>query len=156
MPRTQETTYVSIRWMVRQDLHRVLDIEFESFAEPYTEEEFLTILRQKATVALVAEVDDTIIGFVLYDLKHPKRIGILDLAVAHGYRRKRVGTQLVTKLQSKLCPMRRSTIAVNVRETNLAAQCFFRENGFVYTETLDEHYGTDEAAYRFLFSVWIE
>jgi len=154
--RTKTATYVQIRWMLRPDLHRVLDIEFESFEDPYTEEQFLTILRQSTSVALVAEVDDKIVGFILYELRHPKRMDILDLAVAHEYRRKRIGTQLITKLQSKLHPMRRTSILVDVRETNLPAQLFFRENGFECVKVLHEHYGTDEAAYRFIFAVGIQ
>ena len=37
---------------------------------------------------------------------------------------------MIAKLIAKLSSQRRSRIVLEVRETNLAAQLFFRENGF--------------------------
>ena len=48
-----------------------------------------------------------------------------------------VGGQMVSKLISKLSSHRRTSITLEVRETNLAAQLFFKQNGFRATAVLD-------------------
>lgn len=154
---TKRATYATIRWMKRTDLYRVLDIEFDSYPDPWTEDELLTLLRMSESVALVAMADDVLAGFIVYSLKMRQSIEILNIAVAPEFRRQRIGTQLVDKLQRKLCWGKRSSLRLNVRETNVAAQCFLRENGFVCVETLHGEYeGTDEAALRFVFALDVE
>lgn len=153
----KRATYATIRWMMRPDLYRVLDIEFDSFPDPWTEEDMLDILRYRETVALVAMADDVVAGFIVYSLKMRTCIEILNIAVAPEFRRQKIGTQLIDKLQRKLCWGKRSSLRLNVRETNLPAQLFFRENGFVCVEVLHGVYeGTDESAYRMVFALDIE
>ena len=75
---------------------------------------------------MVAEHDDQIVGFMIYEL-HKTRLHVLNFAVARQYRRLGVGTQMLEKLVAKLSHQRRSRILLEVRETNLAAQLFFRK-----------------------------
>ncbi len=59
---------------------------------------------------------------------------------------------MVAKLISKLSVQRRSRILLEVRETNLAAQLFFRENGFRAVSVLRSYYAdTPEDAYLMQF-----
>jgi ribosomal-protein-alanine N-acetyltransferase len=59
---------------------------------------------------------------------------------------------MVRKLVSKLAPQRRSRIMLEVRETNLAAQLFFRQLGFRAISLLREFYeDTPEDAYLMQF-----
>ena len=96
---------------------------------------------------MVAEHDDRVVGFMIYEL-HKTRIHVLNFAVADGYRRRGVGSQMIAKLIAKLSPQRRSRIVLEVRETNLAAQLFFRENGFRAVSVLRSYYAdTPEDAY---------
>src|SRR5262249_23713338 len=53
-----------------------------------------------------------------------------NFAVHPSYRRHGVGAQMVAKLISKLSSHRRTRITLEVRETNLSAQLFFRAQGF--------------------------
>ena len=63
---------------------------------------------------------------------------------AHGSAR----SQMVAKLIGKLSSQRRSRVVLEVRETNLAAQLFFRENGFRAVSVLRAYYeDTPEDAY---------
>jgi ribosomal-protein-alanine N-acetyltransferase len=66
---------------------------------------------------------------MIYEL-HKTRIHVLNFAVAQDYRRNGVGTQMVDKLIGKLSSQRRTRIILEVRETNLPAQLFFRANQF--------------------------
>ena len=55
---------------------------------------------------------------------------------------------MIAKLIAKLSSQRRSRIMLEVRETNLAAQLFFRENGFRAVSVLRSYYAdTPEDAY---------
>lgn len=139
-----------IRWLVRADLEEVQRIEEASFAEYWTERDFLNTLRNNQNVALTASSVrfGHVLGYVVYGL-HKRRYEILNLAVAPAAQRYGVGRQLLEKLQSKLAPERRFKIATNVRETNLRGQQFFRACGFRAVEVLRDHYDGGEAAYRF-------
>ena len=55
-------------------------------------------------------------------------------------RRHGVGAQMVAKLISKLSSHRRTRITLEVRETNLYAQLFFRAQGFRAVRVLRSYY----------------
>ena len=138
---------VHIRWMIRRDMPEVLHIETDSFEFPWTDEDFVRCLRQRNCIGMVAEHEDRVVGFMIYEL-HKTRIHVLNFAVAPGYRRRGVGTQMVAKLVAKLSSQRRNRIVLEVRETNLAAQLFFRENQFRAVSVLKGFYeDTPEDAY---------
>lgn len=138
---------VHIRWMIRRDMPEVLQIETDSFEFPWTDEDFVRCLRQRNCIGMVAEYEDRVVGFMIYEL-HKTRIHVLNFAVAPGYRRRGVGTQMVAKLVAKLSSQRRNRIVLEVRETNLAAQLFFRENQFRAVSVLKNFYeDTPEDAY---------
>src|SRR5712664_3532430 len=112
---------VNIRWMIRRDMPEVLEIEGEGFEFPWCEEDFVRCLRQRNCIGMVAEHDDRVVGFMIYEL-HKTRLHILNFAVHTRYRRLGVGSHMVTKLVGKLTTQRRNRILLEVRETNLAAQ----------------------------------
>jgi len=138
---------VHIRWMIRRDMAEVLDIEQESFEFPWSEDDFVRCLRQRNCIGMVAEHDDRVAGFMIYEL-HKTRLHILNFAVASAYRRRGVGMQMSSKLIGKLSRERRTRIMLEVRETNLAAQLFFKETGFRAVSVLRDFYeDTTEDAY---------
>jgi ribosomal-protein-alanine N-acetyltransferase len=130
---------VHIRWMIRRDMAEVLEIEQTSFEFPWQEEDFVRCLRQRNCIGMVCEHDDRVVGFMIYEL-HKTRLHILNFAVASQYRRRRIGRQMVDKLAGKLAAARRSRILLEVRETNLAAQLFFKACGFRAVSVLREFY----------------
>ena len=130
---------VHIRWMIRRDMPEVLEIERDSFEFPWFEEDFIRCLRQRNCIGMVAEHGERVVGFMIYEL-HPTRLHVLNFAVAAEGRRRDVGTQMIQKLISKLSSQRRTKISLEVRETNLAAQLFFRGNGFRATDVLRDYY----------------
>jgi ribosomal-protein-alanine N-acetyltransferase len=138
---------VQIRWLIRRDMADVLRIEQESFEFPWTEEDFLGCLRQRNCIGMVAEHDQQIVGFMVYEL-HKSRLSILNFAVASEARRQQVGAQMAQKLIDKLSQQRRNEVMLEVRETNLDAQLFFSQNGFRAVSILRNHYDdTTEDAY---------
>jgi ribosomal-protein-alanine N-acetyltransferase len=138
---------VHIRWMIRRDMPEVLAIEAESFEFPWSEDDFIRSLRQRNCIGMVAEYEDRVVGSMIYEL-HKSRIHVLNFAVAPEFRRCGVGSQMLAKLTAKLSSQRRSRIVLEVRETNLPAQLFFRENGFRAVSVLHGYYAdTPEDAY---------
>ncbi len=138
---------VHIRWMIRRDMPEVLAIESESFEFPWTEEDFIRCLRQRNCIGMVAEHDDRVVGFMIYEL-NKTRIHVMNFAVASDCRRRGVGTQMLSKLIGKLSAQRRTRIVLEVRETNLPAQLFFRASQFRAVSVLRGFYDdTPEDAY---------
>jgi len=140
---------VHIRWMIRRDMPEVLEIENASFARPWPEQEFIRQLRKRNVIGMVAEYDDLIVGVMLYEL-HKTKLHIRNFVVHPEYRHRDVGTQLVHKLISRLSHGRRNRIVLEIPETNLDAQLFFKFIGFEATSVLrgfcDE---SGEDAYQF-------
>jgi [ribosomal protein S18]-alanine N-acetyltransferase len=142
---------VHIRWMIRRDMPSVLAIEEASFEFPWSEEEFIRCLRQRNCIGMVAERDDQVVGFMIYEL-HKNRLHLLNFSVDPVCRRSDIGTSMVEKLSSKLSQERRNRITLEVRETNLGAQLFFKELGFRAISVLRDFYeDTTEDAYLMQF-----
>src|SRR5438034_3441668 len=130
---------VHIRWMIRRDMPEVLQTEQQSFEYPWAEEGFLRCLRQRNCIGMVAEQGEKVVGFMIYEL-HKAKLHILNFAVHPSCRRYHVGSQMVAKLISKLSSHRRTRITLEVRETNLSAQLFFRAQGFKAVRVLRAYY----------------
>jgi ribosomal-protein-alanine N-acetyltransferase len=133
--------------MIRRDMAEVLAIDFASFKFPWIDADFIRCLRQRNCIGQVAEYDGRVVGYFLYEL-HRTRIRVLRLAVASDYLRLMVGSQMVAKLIAKLSEQRRHQIMLEIRETNLDGQFFFRANGFQAVYVARQFYAdTGEDAY---------
>jgi ribosomal-protein-alanine N-acetyltransferase len=146
-PKQQQQLRVHIRWMIRRDMSDALEIENDGFEFPWSEDDFIRCLRQRNCIGMVAEQEDRVVGFMIYEL-HKTRLHLLNLAVSKDNRRRGVGAQMLAKLTAKLSTQRRTRILLEVRETNLPAQVFFRTLGFRAVSVLRDFYDdTTEDAY---------
>ena len=144
---------IHVRWMIRRDMPEVITIEQEAFEFPWSEEDFTRCLRQRNCIGMVAELADSVVAFMIYEL-HRSRLHMLNFAVMRSHRRLGIGTQMMEKLVAKLTPDRRGRIALEVRETNLPAQLFFRSLGFRATSVLKDFYrDSTEDAYLMQYSL---
>jgi ribosomal-protein-alanine N-acetyltransferase len=125
--------------MIRRDMPEVLRAEQDSFDFSWTEDDFLRCLRQRNCIGMVAEHEDQVVGFMIYEL-HKTKLHVLNFAVAPEWRRLGIGSQMVLKLVGKLSSHRRTKITLAVRESNLAAQLFFRSQAFKATRVLRAYY----------------
>ena len=142
---------VHIRWMIRRDMSEVLQIEQEGFEFPWSEEDFMRCLRQRNCIGMVAEHAERVIGFMIYEL-HKTRLHLLNFSVAQEFRRRSTGRQMLSKLIGKLSTQRRSRVVLEIRETNLPAQLFFKRSGFRAISVLKDFYvDTTEDAYVMQF-----
>jgi len=138
---------IHVRWMIRRDMPEVLAIEHEAFEFAWSDEDFTRCLRQRNCIGMVAEYAGSVVAFMIYEL-HRSRLHVLNFAVLRSHRRLGIGTEMLGKLVAKLAPQRRDRILLEVRETNLPAQLFFRSLGFRATSVLKDFYqDTAEDAY---------
>lgn len=144
---------VQIRWLIRRDMPEVLDIERSRFGFVWTEEDFLCCLRQRNCIGMVAECDHQIVGFMIYEL-HKMKLRVINFAVAPDEHRRGIGGQMIDRLVEKLTQQRRKEIVLEVRESNLPAQMFFKEQGFRGIRVLRNYYDdTVEDAYVMQYSL---
>ncbi|HTU44741.1 MAG TPA: ribosomal protein S18-alanine N-acetyltransferase [Bryobacteraceae bacterium] len=117
------------------DLPAVLEIERETFTEPWAAKDFET------DDCLVAEMDGHIVGFLVSRQTFPAAVGeraereILNVAVRLGYRRKGIATALLNQELS-----RRAIFFLEVRKSNLAARKLYAKLGFVEVGRRAEYY----------------
>lgn len=138
---------VHIRHMIRRDMPAVLDIEESSYEFPWSEEEFIRCLRQRNIIGMVAECNDSVVAFVIYEF-HKNRLHVLDLAVDSRFRRQGIGRNILERLKSKISHERRNRIALEIRERNVVGQLFFQSCGYRAVSVLREFWDdTDEDAY---------
>ena len=142
---------IQLRWMIRRDMPEVLAIEQEAFEFPWSDEDFTRCLRQRNCIGMVAEVGDSVVAFMIYEL-HRTRLHVLNFAVRRSHRRLGIGTQMMGKLFAKLSVERRDRILLEVRERNLPAQVFFRSLGYRAITVLKDFYeDSTEDAYLMQF-----
>ena len=125
--------------MLRMDMPEVLAIERSSFEFPWRVDDLIRCLRQRNCNGMVAELDEQVVGFMIYFLAR-SHYQVLSLAVRDEYRRFGVGTQMAEWLIRKLSARRRSWVELNIRETNLRGQLFFRSMGFKAVAILRDHF----------------
>lgn len=136
---------VHIRWMIRQHMCEVFQVERQSFEYVWTEDDFLRCLRQRNCIGMVAEMVDAsysfgpVVGFMIYEL-HKTKVHVLNIAVHPKFRRLGIGKQMVAKLIGKLSSHRRTHLTLAVREANLSAQLFFRSMEFRAVKLLPGYY----------------
>lgn len=151
MLHTKEAPPLQIRWMIRRDMADVMRIEEQSFPYDWTETDFTQALRERNTIGLVAESQERILGFVVYELQKT-RLHVLNLAVDEAHRRRGVGSALLQKLVGKLGQQRRKAITVFARDSNLALHQFLAANRFDALGVCRNYYGDDDAYEFELFS----
>ena len=130
---------VYIRWMIRRDMAEVVEIEKRAFEFPWAEEQFVACLRQRDCIGMVAEHDERVVGFMIYELKKDQ-LHVLNFAVDSRLKRLSIGRQMVDKLVGKLSRESRNKIILEVRESNLAALNFFKSQGFRCESILRDYY----------------
>lgn len=143
-----------VRWMIRADIPAVLDIESRSFQHPWSEEEFIRVLRKPNCIGMVIEDEsETVRGYMIYEL-HKNRFHLLSLAVHPDHWRKGFARRMIKTLAGRLTCNRRTRILCEIRECNLAAQQAFRAMGFKAVSILKEFFDdSDEDAYVFQYKM---
>lgn len=144
---------LSIRWMIRADLPAVLEIERAAFGDnAWSEGDFRRELSQYNCIRRVAEFDERVVGYVVYEL-HRNFLHITNLAVHPEFRRRRVAAAIMAIMRGHLSLQRRTRIACLIRDKNHEAQAFFRQQGFRATGLLRGYHPGSEDAWEFCYTL---
>ncbi len=134
---------INIRRMEEKDLDRVMEIEARAFTIPWSRESFiLEITKNQLARYLVAEMDGIVVGYggiwLIIDEGH-----ITNIASDIDYRRMGIGNSLVEGLIDICREKEISSMTLEVRVSNIAAQNLYKKYGFVEAGIRPKYYVDD-------------
>jgi len=141
-----------VRPATREDLLGVLEIEQQSFPQPWPVGAFERFLDAPAFLVAIDRTPPTagsVIGYVVADAvpNDGTPIGhVKDLAVHPDRRNAGVGRQLLQRAILMLGASGITTVKLEVRESNAAARHLYRSEGFVHRRTIPGYYDDGENA----------
>jgi len=127
-----------VRWMIRSDLERVLEIE-KGKRFPWKEEDFKNALRKRHYIGQVVEKHNVLLGVMIYELQKTK-IKFLNLSVRSDARRQGVGKKMVQKVIGKLSSNRRPILEIMVPDYSLDLQLFLKSQGLVAVDVFKDQF----------------
>ncbi len=124
------------RWMIPRDFEAINEID-ETCIDKYCENNERNIVRR-----VIENNKGVVVGLLVYYTNIlQKQIEIKTINVHVDYRREGYGTALVQQIKNLISENLKCTnIVVQVPETMLVCQLFFKSVGFKWFHTKDEHY----------------
>jgi len=101
--------------MINRDLRAVLEMDEESYSEPWLEQDYMLNLRAHQCMGMVAEADDQVVGSLVYELREHV-IPVLRCTVKREERQQGVGSQMVHFLRKKLSSYKRQRLLIELPE----------------------------------------
>ena len=125
---------IQIRRMQAKDTDAAAALEKEIFSQPWSSQGFSDAINLDNTVFLVAEEENTIIGYVgmYFSVDEGE---ITNVAVSEGSRRHGVGDRLLKQLLAIATEKGISRIVLEVRVSNIGAIRLYERNGFTLCGT---------------------
>ena len=121
-----------IRWLIRRDMERVLEIESEEQIDRFDEEQFLAHLRMRNCIPMVctdAGIDNQVFGYMLYEL-HEGFVRVIKFRVAESDSGNGYGSGMVLTLIVRLVQQHRTAIKMEVYERRDDFLMFLKSQGF--------------------------
>lgn len=136
-----EENEIKIEKAQPQDIDSIKILELEGGLSWWSEADYLAAIKRKDTVFLTAKSNFGICGFIIMRLimnqeavnqgltNSEMEAEILNIAVKKKYRERKIATKLLHTALT-ICITDSCNIYLEVRESNLPAQIFYRKNGF--------------------------
>jgi len=128
--------------MINADLEQILDIERASFKYPWSRRFFLEELQVECARAVVAEIADRVVGYVLFWFL-PEDVDVHNIAVHPDYRRHAIGRILLEHVIAAAQQRSSVRVTLEVRKSNTAAQHLYHSLGFIITGERRGYYSDD-------------
>ena len=116
--------------MTTADIEKVIAIERASFQFPWSTRFFLDELQVDCARSILAEVEERIVGYVLFWFL-PEEVDIHNIAVHPDFRRHGIGRLLLEQVVATARRQDRVRVTLDVRFSNVPAQNLYRSFGFV-------------------------
>lgn len=120
---------IKIRKAVRADASEFARIEKECFTRPWDENAFNESFDNGCSVFFAAEDESNIVGFIGAD-DIGGEVYISNVAVCEGFRRKKIGSALVSAMTDYCEKSKARFVTLEVRISNAAAIALYEKNGF--------------------------
>ncbi len=128
-----------IEKMTYEHLHRVLEIEQDSFTHPWNEEAFLSEIKKENSHCYVALQNNEVIGYAVMTTVLDEG-DLLLISVEKSHRRKGVANALFSKFCDIAKENKLSFITLEVRASNLGAKALYEKLGFEYVSVRKNYY----------------
>jgi len=132
-------TGISLRPMLAADLPAVVALEARIFSDNWSEQSFAEILAEPSWQALVAEVDNEIVGYacwVVIDVESH----LTNIAVEPRHRRKSVAKRLLQHILDSVAKRGCECLLLEVRPSNSVALEFYENHGFEHLYRRPKYY----------------
>ncbi|MFX1565052.1 MAG: ribosomal protein S18-alanine N-acetyltransferase [Promethearchaeota archaeon] len=140
---------ITIRSVMQKDLLQIMQIEWESFSDPYPLNVFEFLANTKPELFLVAVETEMIVGYIIADIEQSQGYysgHLLSLAVRRRTRREGVGHRLISNLVDILRKRRCKEVVLEVRISNNSARSFYQKQHFREVEQILGYYEDGEDA----------
>ena len=134
-----------IREFRRPDVKRILEIEYESFKDPYPPSILIDVYNLGAGF-LVAQQDNIVVGYIIFWIRYEDEGHIISLAVDKNYRKRGIASELVNNAINIFIKCNVSEIKLEVRKSNKGARKFYQKMGFEEKKILENYYEDGEEA----------
>lgn len=141
------TEMVRVRNLNASDLTHIRAIAQQSpEAAHWSESDYILLLEDLASIALAIEIDGELAGFLI-GKQVSDQAEVFNLVVKPAYRRKHVGSSLLSASLREFASRGAVYVYLEVRESNTAAIAFYRKHGFRTSGRRELYYrNPDEAA----------
>lgn len=136
---------MKIRKFTPKDLKRVFEIENMSFQQSYGINMFQQ-LYELGVGFLVIELEEYVIGYVIFWTKYENQGHIISIAVDKNYRRLGAGSKLLLRAISILSLLNISAIYLEVNENNNGAVEFYKRFDFKIDRVVPNYYDNKDGA----------
>ena len=144
---------IIIREFRPNDLHRVYEIEKKSFSEPYD----INILKQLfdfGTGFLIAQVENYVVGYIIFWIVEEDRGHILSVAVDQNYKRQKIGLKLINSAIATFKKFSIFNIVLELKAENKEALYFYESMGFKLNRKISNYYEDGSDAFKMSFSIF--
>jgi len=131
-----------------EELYALEEVCFDQ--EAFSKRQIAYLLTDYNSIALIAKVDGSIVGFVIaqVEVEENTEFGhIITLNIAPKHRHQRVATNLLKEIESILKRKGITECRLEVREDNHAAMKLYKTLGYQNLGKLENYYGAKHALY---------
>lgn len=149
-------TVYEIRPLTDKHLKEVLRLNLRCFkkGENYTKHTFSFLLTEPNTLSYrVTTPTDKIVGFVFVMISQGTG-HITTIGVAPEHRRRGLAQKMLRHAEKALCNREITTLSLEVRVSNIAAQSLYRGLGYTTVQRLNNYYNNGEDAFLMVKSLY--
>ena len=137
---------IRVRELRPEDMKAVLSIQYKCFKDPYP----LSLLRRLHVMHpdgfLVADAEGIVVGYMIGVIRWGNIGHILAIGVDPAFQRQMVGTVLIKNIIDHFRERGAKIVRLEARKTNISAQHFYKNLGFLERGEIPYYYEDGEPA----------